>query len=332
MDSLYKKLVDTHSISGKEQHFQTIVESELSPFCKVDRDQLKNAFFRFGSGEKTVTLSAHADEVGFIVTYISDDGFIYFQPVGGIKYDIAVGSIVVIYTATGPVKGIIGRAKAKQPSEISSFEDLWIDSGAGGNVKDIVSVGDVIGFDVGYYDLPNRYALSRGADNKLGVFTLIKTMQNVSKKPNQNLTVCAITTSQEEIGSRGAKLAFKNTNTEYSIVLETTNATDSPESQKKKEGEVILGNGPVITRGANTNDNMFQHLLAIAKKNGIPYQLIAETREASNDARVTQIQGSGESTAIINLPVRYMHFTAQIFHWDDVENAIRLVSAYLGDL
>jgi len=336
---LFKKLVDIPSTSGNESLFQQLVAKEFSQYSQVKfADILNNFTVQVGEGPEKVLITAHADEVGFIVTYISDDGFIYFQPVGGIDPDIAVGQVVTIATSNGPVSGIIGReevwdtASAEPQENIIPYKDLWIDIGANNKAAEIVSIGDPVIYDMGMRTLPDSYILARGADDKLGVYALLELIKSFAKQPNPQVSLFAVTTTQEEIGSRGAQPAVNKIAPKYSIIIDTIAATDVPIADKEEIGDIKLGLGPTISRGSNTNTDLFVILKEIAKREGIPFQVDAEAGPTSTDADPIQISGIGTATIVVSIPVRYTHFPAEIFSWDDVENCIKLVDLFLKSL
>jgi len=337
MDELFKKLVDIPSISGNEALFQQFVAGELSKHSseKANTDVLNSFTAQVGTGSQKILLTAHADEIGFIVTYISDDGFVYFQPVGGVDADIAVGQIVKILTRTGEVIGIVGRAEAwdtasgEQSDTITPYKELWIDIGDNEKTAEIVSVGDQVVFDTSCYELSNSFALARGADNKLGVYALIRLVEIFAKEPNPEATLFAVTMAQEEIGSRGAQAVVNRVQPHYSLIIDTIGATDTPVTDKEEIGQIMLGSGPTISRGSNTNADLFFVLEEIAKREKIPFQVEAEAGPTATDADAIQISGLGSATAVISIPVRYTHFPGEVFCWKDVENCIKLVAAFL---
>jgi putative aminopeptidase FrvX len=339
MEDLFEKLVAIPSISGNESLFQQLVAKEFSEYSQVKfSDVLNNFTVQIGEGSEKVLITAHADEVGFIVTYISDDGFIYFQPVGGIDPDIAVGQIVTILTANGPISGIIGKeevwdtASAEPQEKITPYKELWIDIGAGENTSKLVSVGDVVFYDTGTRKLPDPYRLARGADDKLGVYSLIELVRSFAKEPNANVSLFAVTTTQEEIGSRGAQPVVTKIAPQYSIIIDTIAATDTPIADREELGDIRLDAGPAISRGSNTNPDLFVILQEIAKREKIPFQIDAEAGPTSTDADPIQVSGIGTATIVVSIPVRYSHFPGQVFSWNDVENCIKLVSVFLKSL
>jgi endoglucanase len=339
IDPLFKQLVDVPSVSGNENLFQKLVENEVGSITSTNaEDVLGNFTATIGSGDKKVLITAHADEVGFIVTYISDDGFIYFQPVGGIEADVAVGQVVTVQTKIGPVAGIIGRfevwetASSEDSDEITPFKKLWVDIGTNKNVRDIVTIGDRIYYNTTIYELPGSFVLARGGDDKLGVFIVIKTAQEFAKSVNPNLSMSIAMTAQEEVGSRGVQAVVSHLQPEYSIVIDTIAATDVPIADSEELGQIRLGGGPTISRGSNTNNELFSIFTHIADTEKIPYQIEAEPGPTATDGDQFQTAGAGSATIIIGVPVRYTHFPAQVICWEDVENCVKLVESVLKQL
>lgn len=339
MDELFKKLVSIPSVSGTESLFQQLVAKEISNDAEVKfTDVLSNFTVQVGKGSQKVLITAHADEIGFIVTYINDEGFIYFQPVGGVDADIAVGQFVNILTRTGTISGIIGRAEvwdtasSESSDTITPYKELWIDIGVNEKASELVSVGDSVIFDTTYKQLPESFVLARGADDKVGVYILIQLVHKLAKQPNPQLSLFATTMTQEEIGSRGAQPAVNHIKPKYSLIIDTIGATDVPITDKEEIGDIALGKGPVISRGSNTNTDLFFIFEEIAKREKIPYQVEAEAGPTATDADAIQISGMGSATVVISIPVRYTHFPGEVFSWNDVENCIKLVELFLKNL
>ena len=336
---LFKKLVEIPSVSGNESLFQQLVSKEFASYSEVKfSDVLNNFTVEVGGGKEKVLITAHADEVGFIVTYIDEDGFIYFQPVGGVDADVAVGQVVKVLTQSGPISGIIGKeetfdtASAEADSEIVPYKDLWIDIGDTGKAKELVSVGDDVVYDMDLRLLPNNFFLARGADDKVGVYALIELIRSFGKKPNPEVSLFAVTTTQEEIGSRGAQPAVNKISPKYSIIIDTIAATDTPLADREEIGDIRLGAGPAISRGSNTNADLFVILEALAKRENIPYQVNASAGPSSTDADPIQISGIGTATIVVSIPVRYTHFPGEIFSWSDLDGCIKLIGVFLQSL
>ncbi len=334
---LFEELVSIPSISGNETIFQQFVSRTLAQTANIQfTDVLNNFTAQSGTGPEKVLITAHADEVGFIVTFISDDGFIYFQPVGGIEPDIAVGQIVTIIGTNGHISGIIGReevwptASAEARTTIASYKELWIDIGANARAKELITIGDPVVYDTAIRELPDNHLLARGADDKLGVYALTELIRRFSKNPNPEVSLFVVTTTQEEVGSRGALPAVNRIAPKYSIIIDTIAATDVPVADREEIGDIRIGYGPTISRGSNTNTELFYILKEIAKREGIPYQIDAEAGPTATDADPIQVSGTGTATIVIGIPVRYTHFPAELFSWDDVERTIDLITHFLN--
>lgn len=339
VNELFKRLVDIPSVSGSESVFQQLVASEFSKFSTSKfSDTLNNYTVQIGNGKEKVLISAHADEVGFIVTYISDDGYIYFQPVGGIDSDIAVGQAVKILTNKGEIAGIIGReevwqtASPEENDKAIPYKELWIDIGNNKNSSNLVSIGDAIIFDSSLKILQEPFFLARGGDDKLGVYSILEIAKNISLKPNPNVSLFAVTTTQEEIGSRGAQPAVNRIQPKYSLIIDTIRSTDTPNANKEEIGLIALDKGPVISRGSNTNPDLFFILTELAKRENIPFQVEAEAEATATDADTIQISGMGTATIIVSIPARYHHFPGEVFSWRDVENCVKLVTLFVSNL
>lgn len=336
---LFEKLVKIPSISGNESLFQKLVAHELSEYSKVKfSDILNNFTVQVGDGPQKVLITAHADEVGFIVTYINEEGFIYFQPVGGIDADIAVGQVVSILTNNGPINGIIGKeevwdtASSEAQENIVPYKNLWIDIGDNAKASELVTVGDPVTYNVEIKSMPDGFMLARGADDKLGVYAVIETVREQAKNPNPHISLFGVTTTQEEIGSRGAQPAVNQISPKYSIIIDTIAATDTPIADKEEIGEIKLGAGAVISRGSNTNTGLYEILHEIAKREQIPFQIQAEAGPTATDADPIQVSGIGTATIVVSIPVRYTHFPGELFSWADVESTIKLLNAFLKDV
>lgn len=339
IDQLLQKLVDVPSVSGNEKQFQQIVDNELRSITPSNfEDIMGNYITKIGTGNDKVVITAHADEVGFIVTYISDEGYLYVQPVGGIDPDIAVGQVVCVQTKNGPISGIIGRAEvwatasSKENHEITPFKQLWVDIGAIAKAKELVSIGDLVIFNTSIYELPDSHLLARGADDKLGVYSIIKTAQFFAADINPKISLYVAATAQEEVGSRGVPPVVAYIQPKYSIVIDTIPATDMPIADSEELGKITIGMGPTISRGSNTNEELFSIFTAIAEREKVPFQIEAEPGPTATDADSFQITGSGSATIIIGIPVRYTHFPAEVFNWHDVENCIKLIGIFLKQL
>lgn len=283
----------------------------------------------------TVMLAAHMDEIGLMVTYISDEGFLSIAAVGGVDAAILPGMRVDVHTQDGSLRGVVGRKPIHliDPDDrksVTPMDKLVIDLGMpAAQVRKSVRVGDQITIGVGFELFGDNMAVSRAFDDKVGVFIACRVMENLSKDPGYHGNFIAALTTQEEIGTRGAITSAHAIDPDVAIVFDVTHATDYPGIDKAKYGSIACGGGPVIARGPNINPVMFDALEQAALAEGIGFQLEAEPSVTGTDARSIQVSGNGVPTALISIPLRYMHTPTEVISLDDVEGAVRLITRFV---
>ncbi len=331
-----KRLVDTPGPSGYEQNVQKIYREEIAPYAdSVRTDIIGNVIAeRNPSGSPRIMLAGHADEIGFQIRYINEDGFLYFGTIGGHDPVVTVGQRVNIHTATGPILGVLGRRAVHlmEPEERAKgvkLDDLWIDIGATDrkSAEEIVAIGDCVTYAQQMEHLLGDICTARSFDNKMGVFVLIETLRLLKEK-ELAASVYAVSTVQEEIGLRGARTSAFGVDPIVGIATDVCHAMDYPGADKKKVGDVRLGRGPVITRGANINPKVFQLLVQTAKEMDLPYQIEAIPTGTGTDANAMQLARSGMATGLISVPLRYMHTPCEVMNIDDIENAAKLMAGF----
>lgn len=289
---------------------------------------------RNAKGKPKVLLAAHSDEVGLMIIYISKDGYLTFRPIGSVDVRITPGQRVIIHSRKGDVLGVIGTKpkhlqKPEEKKMAFPIEDLWIDIGAKDKeeAKKMISIGDPITFAVGFERLGNNELIvSRGLDDKVGLFVVLETFRKLSILQSHKAAVYGVSTTQEEIGFRGATTAAYSIRPDVGIVIEVTHASDYPMVKGKDIGEIVLGEGPVIFLGANVNPVLSQLLIDTAEEEKIPYQIRGLPRSAPNDANVIQINQAGVATGILSIPNRYMHTPVEVISLKDLEYASSLIT------
>jgi len=332
-----KKMIEAPSPSGFEQPAQRVWREWIEKYADSVRTDLHGnsiAVLNEG-GDPRVMLAGHCDELGFMVNYITDDGYIYFKTIGGFDVNIIPGRRVHIHTKKGPVLGVIGKKAIHvmtddERKKVPKVEDLWIDIGAKDRkeAESLVSVGDPITYTVGYEKLRGDLAISRGFDDKLGSFVVGYTLALLSGKPIR-AALFSVSTVQEEIGIRGAHTSAYGINPKVGIAVDVTHATDSPDMDRKRLGEVKIGAGPTISRGANINPVVERMLIETAEEEGIPYQIEACPRGTGTDANAIQLTRAGVATGLVSIPLRYMHTSVELASMKDVENTAKLLAAFV---
>lgn len=335
-----RKLITTSSPSGFEEEVQRIFLERIRE--KVDKsykDVHGNAFGVIHPDRvPRVMLAGHCDEVGLMVEYVNDQGYIHFSAVGGVDPHVTAGTRVLIHTSSGPIPGVVGKKpihlmEEKDRQKVVKIEEQWIDIGARTKeeVLQLVNIGDPITFDVGFYSLLGTRVAGKGFDDKVGVFVVAETLCRVNRE-KLRCGVYGVSTVQEELGLRGARTSAFGIAPHIGIAIDVTFASDCPDVDKRKVGDVALGKGPVIARGPNVNPKIFQRLVEVAKAHGIPYQVQAEPRATGTDANAIQVTREGVVTGLIGIPNRYMHTPSEIIDIEDVENAIQLLVLFLESL
>lgn len=333
---ILKDLINSISPSGYEGPAAQIWKKEAQKFAdKVWTDSHGSSHAVINSKEKlSVMLAGHCDEIGFQVSYIDEQGFIWIQPLGGWDAQIAQGQRVQILTKNGIVKGVIGKLAIhlqtpEQRKKVSEIKDLWIDIGSKDKKQSeaLIDIGDPLVIDYGFDNLKNDIVVGRAFDNRSGAFVVLEAARELSKIKT-NLKVHTVATSQEEIGLRGAKTSSYGVNPDVAIAVDVTFATDHPQMGDviKRENNIKLGGGPVLTRGPNMNPKLYDLLVKTAKENKISVQINAEPRGTGTDANAIQLCRSGVPTCLVSIPLRYMHSPCELVHLKDIENCIKLIS------
>lgn len=329
-----QSLLDAPSPSGYEDKARAVWRKEMATCVDTVRgDTHGNSIAIVNEkGTPRVMLAGHIDEIGFQVSYISDEGFISFRPIGGFDVQIIPGRRVTIHTAKGEVKGVIG----KKPIHLMSPEDrkktpeihdLWIDTGmkSAESVKAKVAIGDPVTYAVGCEHLADDTYVARGVDDKIGAFVVGEVARMMaSRREELKAGVFAVATVQEEVGLRGAHTSAYGIDPHVGFAVDVTFA-NTPDSNKKKEGVVEMGKGPVVSRGPNFNPALFTLICSVAKKKKIPFQINAEPRGTGTDANAIQLTRAGVPAALISIPNRYMHTPVETFNIKDVTHAIQLI-------
>lgn len=335
-------LVKTSSPSGYEAGLAELYRSYIVPYADdVRTDIMGNVTAVINPGaEFKVTIAAHIDEIGLMIHHISDDGFLHFQMIGGNDSIIADGQRVWVQ-GKRRTAGVVGRKSmtVQSPSEMKqkpTTKELWIDIGAKSKeeAEAVVSLGDVATFQPEFLALLSGRATGRAFDNKAGVFAMAETMRYLAGggKLSSDIGVYAVATVQEEIGSRGAQTAAYSIAPQIAIAIDMGVATDIPGLMPHEYGLLALGKGPAISRGPNTNRALYRMLRETAESTGRAFQVRPDPASSPTDARALQITRSGAATALLEVPLRYMHTPCEVLDLDDVDGCARLLAAFCEQL
>lgn len=330
-------LINTPSPSGFETGAQRVWADYVKPHCdEFSSDAYGNAFARLGPAAKAphIVLAGHIDELGFMVSHINEDGFLFVQGIGGIDRGLFRGQRVRVHGAAGTIPGVTGSLaihlqEADDRKKVPEMHEMYVDIGAGSKAEaeKHVRVGDAITYADGFDLLENGRVAARGCDNRIGVWSAGEALRQLAAKPPA-VCVTAVSTVQEENGLYGATMAAYSLRPDVALVVDVTHGTDIPNCSKPKHGDVRLGRGPVISHGSSNHPLVVQRLLEVAAKSKIPVQAEANPRRTGTDADAFFLQRGGIPTASLGLPNRYMHSPVEVIDLADLEAMARLLAAF----
>ena len=280
-----------------------------------------------------VVIEGHSDEISWYVNYITDNGLIYVIRNGGSDHQIAPSKWVNIHTKKGIVKGVFGwpaiHVRDYSKEAPPKVDNIFIDIGAK-DKKEVEKMGVHVGCVITYPDsfqvINKNKFICRAIDNRAGGF-MIAEVARLLKENKVELPFCLYVTNsvQEEIGLRGAEMITNTLKPNVAIVTDVTHDTSTPMIDAKKEGDVKIGKGPVISYAPAVQNNLREKIINTAEKNKIPFQRAASSRYTGTDTDAFAYSNGGVPSALISLPLRYMHTTVEMVQKDDVENVIRLI-------
>ena len=285
-----------------------------------------------------MVIEAHADEISYFVHYITKDGFIYLRRNGGSDHQIAPSKRVNIHTDKGIVKAVFGwpaihtrRASDEKPPKL---DNIFLDCGAKDKAeveKMGVHVGCVVTYEDEFMILNKRFFVGRALDNRAGGFMIAEVARMLKENKKKLPFALYVTNSvQEEIGLRGAQMISETIKPDVAIVTDVCHDTQTPMINKVQQGDLFTGKGPVVSYGPAVQNNLLKLIIAQAKKNKIPFQRLAASRSTGTDTDAFAYSSGGVASALISLPLRYMHTTVEMVHREDVENVIKLIYNTLG--
>ena len=290
--------------------------------------------------EYKVVIEAHADEIAWYVNYIDDKGYIYVRRNGGSDHQIAPSMRVHLHTENGKVDGIFGwpaihvRDRNKEPQP--SLKNLTIDVGAS-NKKEVlamgIDVGTVATFNAEMMELNKKYAVARAIDNRGGGFIIAEVARLLKeKKKKLPYTLYVVNAVQEEIGLRGAEMISRRLKPNVAIITDVTHDTHSPMYNKRVQGDTKCGGGPAVTTGPAVQNNLLNMIIQVAKKKKIEIQRQAASRSTGTDTDAFAYSDIGVASALISLPLKYMHTTVEMVAYKDIEDCIKLMYEFIIQL
>ncbi len=334
--------VNTASPTGFEYPGQKIWLDYLKPF--ID-DYISDTYGTVAgiinpNADYKVVIEAHADEISWFVSYITDDGYIYLKRNGGSDHQIAPSKRVNIHTKKGTVKAVFGwpaiHVRNLQKEEAPTLKNIFLDCGCNSK-KEVeklgVHVGCVATFEDELIMLNNRYFAGRALDNKIGGFVIAEVARTIKeKKKKLPFSLYIVNSVQEEIGLRGAEMISRRIKPDLAVVTDVTHDTNAPMYDKKSEGDLKTGSGPVLTYGPAVHNNVLNMLIDTAVKKKIKFQRDTAARSTGTDTDAFAYSGMGVASALVSVPLKYMHTTVEMVHKDDIESSIKLIYEFLSAL
>jgi len=326
--------------SGYETPAAEVWRAAAREFAEVSTDVIGTPLARVSSQHgaqstpRRLMVMGHIDEIGLIVTHIDDEGYLWFLPVGGWDPQILVGQRVCLSTREGELRGVVGKKpihllREEERKKIAELREMHIDIGAsdGEQARGLVRVGDVAVIDAAPQPLLNGRLVSRALDNRVGSFVALEAARLVARAGGGAWEVAAVAVAQEEITFGGSRTSAFSLNPDAAIVIDVTHATDAPGVDVKELGKHELGSGPVLTRGSTIHPKLFEFLHDTATQENIPFTVEASARATGTDADAVHLSREGIPTALVSIPLRYMHSPVELVQVRDITAAARLIAA-----
>jgi len=332
----FKSILQTPSPSGYEQPVQELVRRYAADFADdVRTDVHGNVIASINPGQPLRAMFAgHCDQIGLLVSYIDETGYLFTQTVGGWDPQQLIGQRMTVWTADGPVAAVIARKPIhlltqEERKQVVKAKELWLDIGATTQEEaaQVVRVGDPVTLQLGYQEMRNHLANAPGMDDKTGLWIAMEAARR-AKQRGLKVSLSAVSTVQEEIGLRGAATSAYGLDPHVGIAIDVTHATDCPTIEKNQEGDIKLGGGPVIYRGPNMNPVVVERLMHVCRDADLPYQLGALGRGSPTDANAIQLTRAGVAAGLVSVPNRYMHSAVETISLDDLDRTADLLAGF----
>lgn len=339
---MLEHLVASPGPSGFETAIQQVVREELHGYVDDMRVDVHGNLIASlnATGRPRVMLTAHCDELGFLIRYIDEQGFLFFAPIGGFDPATLPGSRVQVHTPAGSILGIIGckpmhLIAGDELGKAPRMADMWIDIGAASReeAQQLVPLGTHATRAAQFERLRGDLVVSRALDNRSGLCSVIEAMRRIqARRDSLKAGVYLVSAVQEEIGTRGAQTSAYTIHPDIALSVDVTFASDQPETSKQRLGDVRLGSGPGITLGGFVNSHISRRLMAVAKEAEIPFQFDIQGGCTGTDNDVIQVTHGGVATGLLNIPSRYMHSGSEVVSLRDIELTAELIARFVLSL
>ena len=339
---LLEELSLTPAISGNEDIIREIIKRELKDNVdEIETDVMGNVVCTKKGEENapTVMLASHMDEIGLMVKYIDENGFIKFVKIGGINDQMLINQAVIIHSDNGKYPGVIGSkpphvTKPEERNKVIKYNDMFIDIGANNKeeAEEMVSVGDMITFRSWFEEYPNDKVMGKALDNRIGCYVMMEIMKRVESRA----TIYGVGTVQEEVGLKGAKVSSYALNPDYAFALDTTLSGDHP-GITIEEAPCKMGSGPAVILADRSGDGiitskvMKDMIIKASNEKDINIQLEVSDG-GTTDGTAIHLNREGIITGVVSVPTRYIHTPVSVASAEDIENTIELLVTILNNI
>lgn len=342
-EAFLQRLIETPGPSNHEEAVQRVWRDELqSVVPEIEIDPHGNNIATLKASDRiSVLLAGHSDEVGLIVKYIADSGFVYVANVGGVDPAMLPSHRVRILSSKSNdvVHGLVGltsvHLKAKEETGKIRYSDVWLDIGATSKeeAEKMIAIGDVVIYGEGYQRLAGTRATARCFDNRIGLYVVAETMKNLAARRGElTATVYGLSSIQEETGLWGARHAGYTTKPTLAIAVDVMPCTDSPGISKELHGDTRMSAGVVIDRGIRTNKKISRMLVDVATSKSIRYQINVENGDTHTDADPISSQRAGIPIGVLSAPTRYLHSACEVLDLVDLDHTVNLLTEFVLSL
>lgn len=321
-------------ISGYEYKILPALEQTLNPFIdEIYTDSMDNCYAvkKGYSSDQTIMLAAHSDEIGLMVTHIDDRGFLHFSPIGGIDERTLLYQEVTVHSSK-ELQGIINflpDPNKENKRKSIKLSKMTIDIGyTKEEAQQLVNPGDIVSVNRTTIDMINNSIAGKSLDNRAGVAVLAVCLSELNRLKHKH-NVVAVTTVQEEVGTRGAQTSSESLKPTIAVAVDVTHGQTI---DAKNQVPIHLGKGPAITIGPNIHPTMYSLLTTSAEDNNIPYQIQPIAGPTGTDARIIQLNSGGIPTGLLSIPLRYMHTSVETVSLQDVVNCGKLLARFIAAL
>lgn len=330
-----EKYLNSFTPVGNEKEGQNIWMNYTKKYVeKMEQDLYGTAVGIINpNSSKKLVIEAHVDEISWYVNYITENGIIYVARNGGSDHQIAPSKKVIIHTNNGFLYGVFGwpaiHTRKQSLEKSPNVENIFVDIGVSSKREALelgVHVGCLITYSDKFFVLNEKYFVSRAIDNKIGGFIISEVAKMIfEKKINLNFGLYIVNSVQEEIGLKGAKIISNIIKPSISIITDVTHDTNTPMIDKKIQGDIKCGLGPVITYSPSIKENIRNIVIEVARNNNIKFQRLVSSRYTGTDLDEFAYSNKGVASSLISIPIKYMHTTVEMVHKEDIKNTINLI-------